>query len=61
MKYHHNLTQQHQDQLLAEIRALEKLYADAADFDAAHYDEPPKDYCDEQEELRKAALNMGQP
>ena len=42
------------DELLEEAQALDAQYESAAAFDNANSQEPPEDYCDEMEELRKA-------
>lgn len=52
------------EQLLAEAQALDDAYARADAFDAAHAPEHQDDdneHVDEMAELRKAALNRGQP
>jgi hypothetical protein len=56
-----HLTETTVEQLVEEARALDEAYARAAEFDAAHAEEPPEEWEDEDELLRKAALNRGQP
>jgi hypothetical protein len=50
-------------QLLAEAEALDKLYAGADAFDAAHAPAGPveEEQYDEYAELHKAGLSQGQP
>lgn len=40
---------------------LDRQYAEADEYDKAHYEEPPEEWEDEIETLRKAALSRGQP
>ena len=61
LKYHDNMTEQQMAQLMAEVDALNAAYA-AADAYAALNAEPiPDEWEDENETLRRAALNRGQP
>lgn len=49
------------EELLREAEALHASYLAAEFFDALHYEEPPEEWEDEDEILRSAGLNMGQP
>ena len=61
MKYRDNMTAQELAQFMAEVDALNAAYAAAAAHDALNAEPIPEEWEDENETLRRAALNRGQP
>lgn len=49
------------EEILREAEALDAAYAEADAFDALRQEEPPEEWEDEMETLRKAGLSRGQP
>jgi hypothetical protein len=49
------------EELLREAEALDAAYAGADAFDALRQEEPPEEWEDEMETLRRAGLSRGQP
>lgn len=44
LRWHHNMTTEEQAALMAEIERLDRCYAEAAEFDAAHAEPLPPDF-----------------
>ena len=61
MKYRENMTQAELAEFMAEINALDAIYASAYAHDAQNMGPMPDEWEDEMAILRKAALNRGQP
>jgi hypothetical protein len=61
MRYRDNMTAQELAQFMAEVDALHAAYAAAAAHDALNTEPMPDEWEDENETLRRAALNRGQP
>lgn len=61
MKYRENMTQAELAEFMAEINALDAVYASAAEHDAQNMEPIPDEWEDEMAILRKAALNRGMP
>ena len=61
MKYRENMTQAELSEFMAEINALDAVYASAAEHDAQNMEPMPDEWEDEMSWLKKAALCRGRP